>query len=204
MDIALFSLTGFANTLLPALCRAGFKPRIFVTRAEPGPFPHYPLPNALPVAAALGVKSGTDCADEEHACRSDLLLVATYHRRIPRRIYESCGAAINLHPSLLPNYRGANPFHWVLANGEKETGISAVRLSEEMDAGDLCGQWRLPICANETNGSLRKRLADLAAHAAVETIGKLKTASLIFTPQDEAQATYAPRDVSGPGNARSS
>ena len=74
MRVALFSLTGFANAILPALDGIGITPTVFVTRSEPGPFPHYPLPNALLIAEQLSTPWGTKPEDEERACGADLLL----------------------------------------------------------------------------------------------------------------------------------
>jgi methionyl-tRNA formyltransferase len=168
MRIALFSLTGFANEIIPALAEAGQKPFVIVTRAEAGPFPHYEIPNVVAVARQFGIPCYSDSAMEELAKGADLLLVATYHRKVPKALYETCGRAINLHPSLLPKHPGRDPFSAVLNAGETETGITAHLLTEELDGGPIVQQWRLAINQGETSGSLRKRLAVLAATAAVD------------------------------------
>jgi methionyl-tRNA formyltransferase len=175
MRIAVFSLTGFANEILPALASIDMAPDIFVTRAEPGPFPHYDCENAMALAARLGIPSSDSAASEDLARGADLLLVATYHRKIPARIYATCRHSINLHPSLLPKYPGRDPYAAVLENGESETGLTAHQLTDVMDAGAVYGQWTLPIPPGETNGALRKRLAELAAKATIELVRRISS-----------------------------
>lgn len=177
MRISLFSLTGFANELIPALTLCGAKPSLFVTRAEVGPYPYYDIPNALTVAEQFSIPSSTDHADEKQAFGSDLLLVATYHRKVSQDLVDSCGLALNLHPSLLPKYPGRNPFVEVLEAGETETGITAHKLTQKFDGGEIYDQWRLPIFANESQASLRYRLAKLAAVSAARIIDRMQRPS---------------------------
>lgn len=193
MRIALFALTGFGNVVLPALCLAGRKPQILITRTETGPFPYYPIPHVSEVAAKYAVPCAVDGGGEDGAFGCDLILAATYHRVLPMTLCRSAKYAVNLHPSLLPRYRGPTPFYWVLRNGERETGITAHELSDQADAGDIFGQWRLLILPQEDEASLRKRLAELAARAAVEIVDQVARGDLMRTPQDERQATYFPR-----------
>ena len=193
MRIVLCSLTGFANAIIPALIRLGHRPCV-VTRRERGPFPHYECPNVLTLVEDYQLPFRFDL-DQQTVERCDLLLVATFHQIIPPTLYRLARHAVNLHPSLLPKYRGPNPFHWVLANGENETGITAHALSERCDTGDIYAQWRLPILPYETEGILRRRLAELAAFAATEIVSTIERAVLVGSPQDEALATYYPHPM---------
>lgn len=172
MRISLFSLTGFANEIIPALVRYGVKPSILITREEPGPYPYYEIPHALAVAGKFSIPASVDPADEKCSFGSDLLLVATYHRKVPQELIDSCSLALNLHPSLLPKYPGRNPFAEVLEAGEIETGVTAHKLTQKFDGGEIYDQWHLPILGNESQASLRYRLAKLAAEAVVQIIDR--------------------------------
>lgn len=197
--IVLFALTGFGNTVLPALCAAGFRPERLVTRVETGPFPYYdekPLPD---LARDLGVPCSFGAEGEAQVAADppEVLLCATYHRLLPVSLLGKARWAVNLHPSLLPRYRGANPFYWVIRNGETETGVTAHLMSADADAGDILRQEKIPISETETQGSLRRRLADLAARVAVHTLRDIRDGAVTLTPQDEAGA----RAYGRPGDA---
>lgn len=186
------ALTGVGNAVLRALCEAGQRPQLVVTRREAGSFPYYPEVDIASEAADAGIECLFDGEGEAKiiAERPDLVLVATYHRLLGNRIRESADATINLHPSLLPKYRGPNPFFWVLRNGEKCTGITAHKLTGKMDAGPIYSQHELEIAEDETQGSLRYRLASLAATAALHIVSLHANGSLIGHDQDESAATY--------------
>jgi methionyl-tRNA formyltransferase len=195
LRIALFALTGFGNAVLAALSRANFTPDFVATRAEPGSFPYYdeePLPV---LAARLGVPCLVDIEGEALLRRSnvDVLLVATYHRILARSLLEGVTWPINLHPSLLPCYRGPNPFYWVIRNGEARSGVTAHFLTPAIDTGGILWSESLAVAVDETQGSLRRRLALLAAHGAVSTVTDIAKGAVTMRPQDEAAATSFPR-----------
>ncbi len=123
----------------------------------------------------------------------DLIVVAAYGRILPNTILTlpqySC---INVHASLLPKYRGAGPIQWAIANGEAETGITIMQISEQMDAGDILLQKVIPIAPTDTGGSLHDKLARLGAEALREAVGLLKEGQLTARPQNEAEVTSAP------------
>ena len=107
--------------------------------------------------------------------------------RIPRL------GCINLHPSLLPKYRGAAPVNWAVIRGETETGITVFRLSARMDAGDVLYQKRVPIGADETAGELSDRLKILGAEAVAGTVDGLADGTLTARPQSDEGAARAPK-----------
>jgi UDP-4-amino-4-deoxy-L-arabinose formyltransferase/UDP-glucuronic acid dehydrogenase (UDP-4-keto-hexauronic acid decarboxylating) len=197
--IVLFALTGFGNTVLSALCAAGFKPEMLVTRPEKGPFPHYPERPLTELAGDFGVPCwfGAEGEAQVAAAPPDVLLCATYHRLLEPALLGRTRWAINLHPSLLPRYRGANPFYWVIRNGETETGVTAHLMSAAADAGDILRQDRLALSDTETQGTLRRRLAVLAATVAVETLRAVGDGTVCRMAQDEMAASAFPR----PGEA---
>lgn len=100
--------------------------------------------------------------------------------------------AINVHPSLLPAYRGAAPVQRVLLAGEKETGVSVFFMSPKMDAGDIILQERVSIDPEENFGMLYNRLAVLGAEKLLEALKMILKGNASRLPQDDEKATYAP------------
>jgi methionyl-tRNA formyltransferase len=100
--------------------------------------------------------------------------------------------AVNIHASLLPQYRGAAPIVWAILKGEKVTGVTTMFMDEGMDTGDILLQREIPIEDGDTAETLRQRLALLGAQLFVETLEKLKAGSIHPIPQDPSKATYAP------------
>lgn len=120
-----------------------------------------------------------------------IVLVATYHRMIKSSVISRVGWAINLHPSLLPRGRGPNPFFWSLRNGDTKTGVTGHILSEEIDAGPILWRECIHLASGETQGTLRRRLADVAARGAVTILESLiSSTSQNFIKQDNDVATY--------------
>jgi len=101
--------------------------------------------------------------------------------------------AINVHASLLPQYRGAAPINWAIINGEIETGISIITLAEKMDAGQILAQEKTQILPDETAGQLHDRLAQIAAPLLINTIDRIADGKATYTEQDHSKATSAPK-----------
>ena len=101
-------------------------------------------------------------------------------------------AAINVHASLLPKYRGAAPIQWALINGETETGVTTMLMEKKMDAGDIILSTSTPIEHSDNAGTLHDRLADIGAKLSIETLVKLEKNAIHPTPQNHSQASYAP------------
>ena len=101
-------------------------------------------------------------------------------------------AALNIHASLLPYYRGAAPIHRAIMNGEKESGITIMHMDQGMDTGDIILQQAVDIAPTETAGTLHDKLADLGAGLIVEAIAAIKHGKAPRIKQDERLATYAP------------
>lgn len=129
----------------------------------------------------------------------DVIVVAAFGQLLPQSVLDipPCGV-INLHPSLLPKYRGAAPIQWALINGEKETGISLMLLDAGEDTGDIICSQRIPINADDTTETLHNTLANIGAKLLIETLKELpKDKPPKAEPQilieGHAKATYAPR-----------
>ena len=98
-----------------------------------------------------------------------------------------------VHPSLLPKYRGAAPIAWALLNGETATGVTIFRLCERLDAGEIIAQEPVAIEPAEYAEALTKRLAYAGAAALVRAVGAIAAGQATFTPQDDSQASFAPK-----------
>jgi methionyl-tRNA formyltransferase len=99
---------------------------------------------------------------------------------------------INIHASLLPQYRGSAPYQWAVLDGLKETGVSAQFMALEMDAGDVIDCKKTPIGPDETAGELLDKLAVLGADLLSQTLSSVENGTARATGQDPSQVTYAP------------
>ncbi len=103
--------------------------------------------------------------------KPDLILSMNFSRKIPKRLLKTAPlGGINIHPSLLPRLRGANPYFWCIANGEKETGVSAHFMTSKFDSGDIILQQSLRLDAEETMGTLIPKIQNLMAQVSQETL----------------------------------
>ncbi len=126
--------------------------------------------------------------------KPELFVVSAYGRFIPASLLELAGrGGINLHPSLLPRYRGAAPIQWALINGEEETGVSVISVAERMDAGDIWARKTLKIAPEDNAATLSRKLAREGGILLAEVVGKIGRGEIAPRPQDEKLATLAPR-----------
>jgi len=100
--------------------------------------------------------------------------------------------AVNIHASLLPQYRGAAPIVWAILKGEKVTGVTTMSMDEGMDTGDILLQREIPIEDHDTAETLQQRLASAGAELFMETLEKMKAGKINPILQDHSSATYAP------------
>lgn len=121
----------------------------------------------------------------------DIIVVVAYGLILPKTVLEIPKyGAINLHPSLLPKYRGASPIQYALLNGEKVTGNSIILMNERMDAGDILAREVIEISDDDNCLTLHEKLSSLGADLLVKTIKNLVANEIKPFPQDESQATY--------------
>lgn len=123
----------------------------------------------------------------------DIIIVVAYGRILPEYVlnYPKYGC-INLHGSILPKYRGSAPIQWTVINGDELAGVSTMFMDKGLDTGDIIDVYTTPLGETETAGELFDRLAVSGAELLCETIEKIKNGSSVRTPQNEADATYAP------------
>jgi methionyl-tRNA formyltransferase len=158
---------------------------------QPAPCPAKHWARSIGVPVLSPEKIGDPVAVAELAALApDLIVVAAYGQFIPDavRLMPPLGS-INIHPSLLPKYRGAAPIQWAIADGCTETGVTILYVSAAMDAGDILAQRRVPIAPTDTTASLTPTLSRIGGELLVEVIGGLQAGTLTARPQDEAAAT---------------
>ena len=125
--------------------------------------------------------------------KPDVVAVVAYGRILPQRVLDIPAlGCINIHASILPSYRGSAPYQWAVLDGQKETGVTAMYLCREMDAGDMIDVSKTPIGENETAGELLDRLAVLGADLLSKTLSSIERGESTRTAQDSEKATYAP------------
>ena len=126
--------------------------------------------------------------------RPDVIVVASYGQFIPRPVRELPPLGIvNIHPSLLPKYRGAAPMQWALANGDTETGVTLFHIEKEMDAGDIILQEPFAIDPADNGCTLEEKLSVFGAKVMLRAVRMLASGTAPRHPQDHRAATYAPK-----------
>jgi methionyl-tRNA formyltransferase len=124
----------------------------------------------------------------------DVIAVVAFGQFLPRAIRQLPPlGCVNVHASLLPKFRGAAPINWALIAGEAETGVTIMRVEEGMDTGAMLLQRAIPIVPEDDAGTLHDRLAALGASALADALQILGRGEAIWTPQNDAEATQAPK-----------
>ena len=193
----------FAVGTLEAVIAAGHEVALAVTQPDrvAGRGMEMHAPPVKQAAAAHGIavvqpekiRENTEFRARLELVRPDAIVVVAYGRIIPQWMLELPRlGCINLHGSLLPKYRGAAPVQWAVANGERETGVTTMRLDEGLDTGEILLARETTIGADETAAEVFRSLAGVGAELTVETLAGLEAGTLVGRKQDEAQATLAP------------
>ena len=125
--------------------------------------------------------------------KPDVCAVVAYGRILPQRVLDIAALGnVNIHASLLPQYRGSAPYQWAVLDGLTETGVTAQHMALKMDAGDVIDVAKCPIGENETAGELLERLAVLGADLLSDVLTKFKSGRPEGIPQDETKVSFAP------------
>ena len=199
MKVAFAGTPDFAATILRGLVSSDHEVGLVVSQ----PDPHSgrgrksaPTPVAR-LARHLGLTLRQPARISEAACEiseHDALVVAAYGQILrPDTLYAARQGAWNVHPSLLPKYRGAAPVERSIMNGERETGVTIMRMDEGVDTGPIALQHAVEIPPEMTGGELAELLARLGAEAVVEVLFALATGTVALTEQDSLRASYAPK-----------
>lgn len=131
--------------------------------------------------------------EELRALRPDAIAVVAYGKILPQRVLDIPRlGCINIHASILPQLRGSGPVQWAILNGMDETGVTAMFMSAELDAGDIIEIRKTPIDSYENAQSLLDRLAEIGGGLLCDTLRSLEAGTAVRTPQEHEKATYAP------------
>jgi len=159
------------------------KPKNRGMKLIPTPVKEYAMTQDIPVYQPVSCRDEA-VLEELRALRPDVIVVAAYGKILPKDLLEIPGTAIiNVHSSVLPQYRGAAPINWAILNGDEETGVAVQYMVEELDAGDLLLVKHTPIDPEEDAAMLYDRLALLGGEAASEALSQLRDGTATRTPQ---------------------
>lgn len=191
----------FAVKPLFALVRAGYQIPLVVTQPPrpqgrkgqltPTPVQQFAEDARLPFLAVPNVNQPEALA-QIAAAKPDLLVVAAFGQLLGEELLQLAPfGAVNIHTSLLPEYRGAAPVQRALMDGRNKTGVTLMRIVKALDAGDIIDQAEFAISATDDAGSLRQDLMAVGTDLLLHNLSQLFAGRLKPTPQDEARATYA-------------
>lgn len=192
----------FAVTPLKALVDAGINIVAVVTapdkpagrgmQLQQPPVKKFAVEHHIPVLQPAKLKA-PDFIDELNSYQADLQVVIAF-RMLPEVVWNMPRlGTINLHASLLPDYRGAAPINWAIINGETETGVSTFLLKHEIDTGDLIHQQKVAITPEMTAGELHDVLMHVGADLIVKTVKAVECRNYTPTPQKEVKDKFAPK-----------
>lgn len=200
MRIIFMGTSQLSVTILEVLVKPGYDIVDVYTRADkPAGRGRVPTPPPVKeVALRLGLtihQPATLKKPEEvervKGLKPDLVVLAAYGRLIPPEILAIPPlACLNVHPSLLPKYRGPSPISAPILAGDEETGVTLFILDESMDTGPVLAQKSLSISPEDTGDTLSRRLAGLGAELLLETVPRWERGEIVPQPQDHSQATY--------------
>ncbi len=193
----------FAVPTLEKLAAVGFKVQLVLTQPDrpkgrglglvASPVKQTALRLGLPIYQPEKIKQNEELRARLNQIAPQAIIVVGYGRIIPTWMLElPQHGNINLHASLLPKYRGAAPIQWAVANGEKITGVTTMRIGEGLDTGDILLQKELAILDEDTSETLSPRLAAIGAELMIETLHGLAEGTISPQQQNNDQATLAP------------
>jgi len=203
LDLIFCGTPPFAVPTLEALHAAGHRIHLVVTQPDrpkgrglelvASPVKESALKLNLPITQPDRIKTNDEFRAQLTAIKPDAIIVVGYGRIIPQWMLDLPPLGnINLHASLLPQYRGAAPIQWAIANGETVTGNTTMRIDAGLDTGDILLQQQLPIAPDDTSETLAPKLAERGAALMLETLAGLQSGSIHPQKQDDSSATLAP------------
>ena len=202
MKIIYMGTPAFAVLPLKALIASGYQVLAVVTQPDKqkgrgrevkfSPVKEYASGLSLPILQPIKIKTAAAIA-ELKKYDADIYVVAAYGQILsPEILNMPRYGCINIHASLLPEYRGAAPIQRAIMNGEKETGVTIMQMAMGVDTGDMLLAASIPIAAKETSDSLHDKLAALGADLIIKTLQKMETGDITATKQNEEASSHAP------------
>ena len=201
MRILFMGTPDFALPTLRALCESGHEIVGVVTKIDtpkgrghhltPPPIKVYALEQNIPVYQPSTLK-GEEFAETLAALDPELIVVVAFGKILPQNVldYPKYGC-VNVHGSLLPEYRGAAPMQRAIIDGKKVTGITTMLMAAGLDTGDMLLKSEVEIGENDNFEDIHDRLADCGAKLLIETVEKIEKGEIIPEKQDDNFATYA-------------
>ena len=185
LNIVFMGTPDFAKESLKAIYEAGYNILAVVTNPDkpkgrgmkliPSPVKEYALEKKLKIYQPLKVRNNIEFLDEIKNLKPDVICVVAYGKILPKELLDIPRlGCINVHGSLLPQYRGAAPIQWAVLNGDKETGITTMYMDVGMDTGDMVLKEKVEIGENETTGELWDRLSKIGANLLVKTLKQIE------------------------------
>lgn len=201
MKIIFAGTPQFAASALEALIEQGHTIAAVLTQPDrpagrgmqltASPVKQLTMQHGLPVLQPTSLKS-QEVQQQLAGLKAELMVVAAYGLLLPTAVLQLPHyGCLNIHASLLPRWRGAAPIQRAILAGDKETGITIMKMDEGLDTGDMLLKFPCPIDQEDTAQSLHDKLAKLGAKAIVEALQKIELGILVPEKQDNSQATYA-------------
>ena len=203
MKIAFMGTPEFAVTVLEGLLNTKHEVGLVATQPDKAknrgkkiqytPVKEKALEHNIKVLQPEKVRGNEEFLEELKDYRPDIIVVVAYGQILPKEVLELPKyGCVNVHASLLPRYRGAGPIQWCVLNGEKETGVTTMKMAEGLDTGDMLLKSITKIGENETAGQLHDRLSDMGAELIVKTLSAIENNTVTPEKQDDSLSNYAP------------
>lgn len=203
IKIIYFGSSTFSKIVLETIYQSGVRPALTVTKPDtkkgrglkllPTQVSSFAQKYKLNLIKPENLTTG-DFRQKINQINPDYLVVADYGKIIPEFLLQKPKKMpLGVHPSLLPNYRGASPITQSLMQGKKATGITIFSLNQEVDAGPIILQEKIKITPSDDYLSLRKKLACLGASVLLKSLIKIEKNQILPQPQDSCKVTYAPK-----------
>jgi methionyl-tRNA formyltransferase len=188
----------FGALILRSLIKSGYSPTMVITSKDkpvgrkqiitPSPVKIEAQSRGIEILQPLKLNEIKERLEKENI---DLIITAAFSKLIPRSIIDLPKyGCINVHPSLLPEYRGPSPIQYAILNGNKKTGVTIMLVDEQIDHGHILLQKEMEIAPKETSQGLHDKLAEIGAELLLDLINKLLAKKIKPVSQDESKATY--------------
>jgi len=202
LNIVFMGTPEFAVPCLKAIAEEGHRVSLVVTRPDkpkgrgrklaPPPVKAASLELGYEVIQPVSVKS-PDIVEKLAQAEADVFVVVAFGSILPKNVLDIPRlGSVNIHPSLLPKYRGPSPIQWSLVCMETETGVTSIFMDEGMDSGDIILAEKEVINQNDTAGDLHDRLADMGARVLTKTLEQLVNGTVAPSVQNAEEVTFAP------------
>ncbi len=193
-DFAVESLKALLNSKhqVLAVVTQPDKPKGRGKKLTPPPVKVLAQKYGIPVFQPEKVKGNRDLYEKLKKLDPDIFVVVAYGKILPKEIIELPKyKTINVHASLLPEYRGAAPIQRAIMEGKKKTGVCIMEITEQLDAGDIYSCVEIPILEEDDIITVHNKLAKAGADLLIEVLDKIEKGEITKTPQEDSKATYA-------------